>query len=234
MMLRVSNCCCWAEEGTFWIYNSVFYGFVVKDDGVLLDDQSVTCSEEGPTVTAAHPPRPPSATPTPAAPPDLIQNTPTFKVDILKVRRGRLWSILFSIHVNMWTCCGFQSVSEAPPAPSNLEPSFCCPPPQQKQNLFTVTASSVLKTAPLWSSPDPHASAYGQGIYTCMRLYSFWQHSLWLKAELQIYFSEDQLRRQACLFLLHHSCCYQGQTSPLLDEIKLLIIYWYHLSVIRF
>lgn len=61
-----------------------FHGFVVKDEDSC--SFSVHQSVIEPAATDTHPTGAPSTVDTPAAPPDLIQCTPTFKVD-LKVRR---------------------------------------------------------------------------------------------------------------------------------------------------
>lgn len=65
-----------------------FHGFVVKDEDShsFSIPQSLLCSDIDPAVSDTHTTGPPSAVDTPAAPPDLIQCTPTFKVDA-KVRR---------------------------------------------------------------------------------------------------------------------------------------------------
>lgn len=82
----------------YYIIIMFFSGFVVKDEdsvscSVLVNDQSVIWSEVDPAVTDTHTTTPTSAAFTPAAPPDLIQNTPTFKVDV-KVRMDFILSIL--------------------------------------------------------------------------------------------------------------------------------------------
>lgn len=149
-----------------------FYGFVKDEDSCSFKVQSVVCGDLDPAATDTHTTGPPSAVDTPAAPPDLIQCTPTFKVD-LKVRRLYLVCYYYVLVQTTESSCVFQSMNKAPPAPPSLKSSPGCPPPREEQNLLTVTACYVVQTLPSWRSPDPYVSALGQGIYTCMQLYAF-------------------------------------------------------------